>query len=230
MTSTSNDSAPLLKIEDVRKTYTLGKIEVRALHGVTLDITSGSFTALIGRSGSGKSTLLHILGGIDPPSSGKVLLRQTDVYALPDDARSDLRAKNVGFVFQTFNLIPVLNVYDNVEYPLLLRNMPKKERRDRTLAVLERVGLSTMAQRLPSYLSGGQRQRVAIARALVIEPALVLADEPTANVDSVTANDLLQLMRQMVNDFRTTFLCATHDSRVMDFADRQINLVDGKLA
>jgi putative ABC transport system ATP-binding protein len=184
---------------------------------------------VVGPSGSGKTTLLNLVGCLDAPSSGAVEVCGVDVGAFADDALADFRAANVGFVFQSFNLIPVLSAYENVEYPLLLLDLPERERRERTLEMLEAVGLSAQAGRRPDELSGGQRQRVAIARALVKKPALVLADEPTANLDSATGRGIVELMRRIQAEAATTFVFSTHDPHLISEADEVFTLRDGAL-
>jgi putative ABC transport system ATP-binding protein len=196
---------------------------------VSLDVHRGEFISIAGPSGSGKTTLLNLIGCIDSPSSGTVEVCGEEIAALSDDALSDFRARNIGFIFQTFSLVPVLSAYENVEYPLLLVGMPQAERRRRTLAMLEAVGLTGQAHQRPNELSGGQRQRVAIARALVKEPQVVLADEPTANLDSATGASIIDLMRRVQVQSRTTFIFATHDPQLMSHADETFVIRDGEL-
>jgi putative ABC transport system ATP-binding protein len=220
-----------IRLEDVHKSYRLGETAVHALRGVTLDLHRGEFTALVGPSGAGKSTLLHLAGCIDEPDSGRVLLEGQDVAALSDDARSRLRNRNIGFIFQSFNLVPVLTVRENVELPLLLQHgLSRADREARVRQALEDVGLAPFSTQLPDRLSGGQRQRVAIARALVTSPLLVLADEPTANLDSATAHVIVDLMVELNRKRDVTFLFSTHDEKLMRRVARIVHIVDGRLA
>jgi len=213
----------------VVKTYRAGAVDVPALKGITLDIEPASFTVVIGPSGSGKTTLLNLVGAIDVPSAGTVELCGQDLGSLADDALSAFRARRVGFVFQGFSLLPVLSAYENVEYPLLLVGMGAPERRERTLAMLEAVGLSDQRDRRPNELSGGQKQRVAVARALVKEPDVVLADEPTANLDTQTGAAIIELMHDVQAKFNTTFVFSTHDPQLMSHSDRTFSVRDGRL-
>jgi len=220
----------LVRLEEVVRTYRLGETQVPAVRGVTLDLHEGEFTALVGPSGSGKSTLLHLAGCIDRPDAGRVLVEGRDVAALSDDARSRLRNRKIGFIFQSFNLVPVLDARENVELPLLLHgDVGAAERRERVAQALEDVGLSGFARHPPDKLSGGQRQRVAIARALVTRPVLVLADEPTANLDSDTARRILDLLVELNDRRRVTFLFSTHDEKLMARVGRRLHLKDGRL-
>jgi putative ABC transport system ATP-binding protein len=220
----------VVRLEHVYKDYLLGEQKVQALKDITLSIDVGVFLAIAGPSGSGKTTLLNLIGCIDTPTKGTIFLNGEDVSRKTSDELADLRAHSVGFVFQTFNLLPVLSAAENVEYPLLVRrDISKVERRRRTKSFLERVGLERFAEHRPNQLSGGQRQRVAIARALAIGPAIVLADEPTANLDHTTGSDVLLLMREINRDLGTTFIFSTHDQRVMAMADKVITIEDGEL-
>lgn len=220
----------IVSLKQVHKSYALGETRVQALRGVDLELRRGEFTALVGPSGSGKSTLLHLVGCIDEPDSGSVLFDGTDVGKLDDTARSRLRNHKVGFIFQSFNLVPVLNVYENIELPLLIHpSLTPTERRERVKSAIADVGLEEFAQQVPDKLSGGQRQRVAIARALVTQPLLVLADEPTANLDSVTAHRIIDLMLEMNEKRKVTFLFSTHDEKLMVRVARTIHLQDGAL-
>ncbi len=221
--------AAVVRLRQVAKTYRSGTLQVPALRGISLEIPAHRFSMVVGASGSGKTTLLNLIGCIDSPGSGVVEVCGEEVAALSDDALSDFRARNIGFVFQTFSLVPVLSAYENVEYPLLLVGMPPAERRRRTLAMLEAVGLTAQARQRPNELSGGQRQRVAIARALVKEPQVVLADEPTANLDSATGASIIELMRRVQMQSRTTFIFATHDPQLMSHADETFVIRDGEL-
>ncbi len=221
----------LVRVEGVTKTYQLGDQQVVALHDITLSFDEGVFLAIAGPSGSGKTTLLNIIGCIDAPSTGKVFIDDREVTGLSSDALADLRARTTGFIFQTFNLFPVLTTAENVEYPLLqLPEIDKAERQARVKKYLGVVGLQKYANHTPNQLSGGQRQRVAIARALAINPRIVLADEPTANLDSKTGESILALMKDINRQFGTTFIFSTHDRHVMSMADRLVRIEDGRLA
>ena len=219
----------VVRLRQVAKTYRSGALDVPALRGISLEIPSHRFSVVIGASGSGKTTLLNLIGCIDSPSGGTIEVCGENIAALSDDGVSDFRARNIGFIFQTFSLVPVLSAYENIEYPLLLVGMPLAERRRRTLAMLEAVGLAAQARQRPNELSGGQRQRVAIARALVKEPQVVLADEPTANLDSTTGASIIELMRRVQIESRTTFIFATHDPQLMSHADETFAIRDGEL-
>ena len=219
----------VVRLSGVSKTYLLGSIEVTGLRDVDLALRPGRFNVIVGPSGSGKTTLLNLLGCIDEPSAGEVEVCGTRVAGLKDDQLSDFRARAIGFVFQTFNLIPVLSAYENVEYPLLLTGVGRAERRERTCAMLEAVGLTDQTDKRPKQMSGGQRQRVAIARALIKRPELVLADEPTANLDSQTGSQIVALMHEMQARHRTSFVCCSHDPQVMDEADDTVALRDGRV-
>ncbi|NDP46885.1 MAG: ATP-binding cassette domain-containing protein [Sulfuriferula multivorans] len=220
----------LVIVEDVSKDYALGKQTVTALQHVSLSVAQGEFMALAGPSGSGKSTLLNLIGCIDTPTSGRISIHGNDIGDKSPDALSDLRLNTLGFVFQTFNLLPVLSAWENVEYPLLQqRDIDKEARRKRIEHYLKVVGLERFAHHRPNELSGGQRQRVAIARALATHPKIVLADEPTANLDHKTGEDILRLMKQLNQEEGTTFIFSTHDMRVMEMADRVIELADGQI-
>jgi putative ABC transport system ATP-binding protein len=221
----------VVRLEHVYKEYVLGEQKVQALKDITVSVESGVFLAIAGPSGSGKTTLLNLIGCIDNPTRGKVFIKDEDVSGKTSDALAGLRARAIGFIFQTFNLLPVLSAAENVEYPLLHRkDLDKRERRRRTEVFLDRVGLSKFAEHRPNQLSGGQRQRVAIARALAIEPTIVLADEPTANLDHATGSDILLLMRKINRELGTTFIFSTHDQRVMAMADRLVRIEDGELS
>lgn len=221
----------LVRVEGVTKEYQLGDQKVVALHNITLSFEEGVFLAIAGPSGSGKTTLLNIIGCIDTPSRGRVFIDDKEVTGLSADALADLRARTTGFIFQTFNLFPVLTAAENIEYPLLqLPEMSKEDRRKRVKRYLAVVGLEKYAHHTPNQLSGGQRQRVAIARALAINPRIVLADEPTANLDSKTGESILALMKEINRRFGTTFIFSTHDRRVMAMADRLVRIEDGHLA
>jgi putative ABC transport system ATP-binding protein len=214
---------------DVTKTYSAGAVGVAAVRDVTLSIPSHRFSVIVGPSGSGKSTLLNLIGCIDAPTSGTVEIRGQRIAELSDDALADFRARHIGFVFQNFNLIPVLTAYENVEYPLLRLGLAPARRRELTLEVLDAVGLLDRAGQRPNQLSGGQKQRVAIARALVKSPAIVLADEPTANLDSQTGATIIALMQRMQAMSRTTFVVSTHDAQLMSHAEETFHIRDGAL-
>lgn len=219
----------IVNLESVHKIYPLGKTEVHAVKGVSFDIDKGDFISIAGPSGSGKSTILNMIGCIDTPSEGAVNINGTTTSGLSDKEITQLRHETLGFIFQSFNLIPVLNVYENIEFPLLLgkekRNQAESNKWIDTL--IEEVGLTEWRNHKPNELSGGQRQRVAIARALVTKPEIVLADEPTANLDSVTSDAIIQLMKKVNDEFKTTFIFSTHDSSIVDAADHIIRLRDG---
>lgn len=219
----------MISLKDVEKDYRLGKSIVKALRGVSLEIGEGEFVAICGPSGSGKSTLLNIIGCLDTPTQGDVMVAGKDVTKLSDDMLSKLRNRTIGFIFQMFNLIPVLTSYENVEYPLLLLKMDKKERKIKVLNILDEVGLTNFIKHRPDELSGGQRQRVAIARALVTNPEIVLADEPTANLDSQTGLEILELMKKMHEEHKTTFVFSTHDLKIIRYAKKVYNLADGRI-
>jgi putative ABC transport system ATP-binding protein len=219
----------IVSVKDAVKNYTLGKVVVPALRGVTLDVVAGEFIAIAGPSGSGKTTLLNLIGCVDTPSSGTVEVAGKDTRTLSERQLTDLRLNTIGFIFQSFNLVSVLTLYQNVELPLLLqRTLGTEDRRRRVLELLDKVGLHEHAKHRPSELSGGQRQRVAIARALVTRPQLVLADEPTANLDSVTGQHILDLMKELNRTEGTTFIFSTHDQKVMAYANAIVRLADGK--
>ncbi len=218
----------LVRVEHVFKDYRLGEQTVHALHDITWSIDAGVFLAISGPSGSGKTTLLNLIGCIDKPSSGKIYINEEDVSEKSPNELADLRSRSIGFVFQTFNLLPVLSAAENVEYPLLRRaEISSEERKQRVDYFLEIVGLAKFADHRPNQLSGGQRQRVAIARALAIKPAIVLADEPTANLDKATGREILSLMKQINRHLKTTFIFSTHDQKVIDRADRLVQMEDG---
>jgi putative ABC transport system ATP-binding protein len=220
---------PIVELHQVHKTYRLGKTEVPALRGISLAIAPGEFVALAGPSGSGKTSALNLIGCIDKPTAGRILFEEEDITEIPLPVLAATRREKLGFIFQTFNLIPVLNAYENVEYPLLLQHFSTPERRQRVMQALERVGLADRAKHKPNELSGGQRQRVAIARAFVGDPRVVLADEPTANLDSVTAEEIIVLMRRLNQEQGVTFIFSTHDTRIMQAAARLVNLHDGRI-
>jgi putative ABC transport system ATP-binding protein len=218
----------VVELSDVRKEYMLGQTRVEALKGVSLTVSRGEFIAIAGPSGSGKSTILNMVGCIDIPTSGQVIVNGRAIGGMSDKALTRYRRVTVGFIFQSFNLIPVLNVYENIELPLLLQKVTDpKVRRERVMHFIEETGLADRIGNKPGELSGGQRQRVAIARALVTKPVLVLADEPTANLDSATGGKILDLMSEINKREGTTFLFSTHDQRIMEHARRLVNIHDG---
>ena len=218
----------IIELSNVNKIYKVGKIKVQALREINLMIESGEFLSCAGPSGSGKTTLLNLIGCLDKPTSGDVYIEGTPTAALSKNQLADLRRKNIGFVFQSFNLVPVLTAFENVEFPLILTgDLSSEQRKELVDSILEEVGLAEMKNRRPNELSGGQQQRVAIARSLVKEPILVLADEPTANLDSETGKNILQLMRELNEESGTTFVFATHDKMVMEYAKRLVLLKDG---
>ncbi len=219
----------VITTKGVTKTYNPEKIPVHALNGVDLEIKEGEFTAIVGPSGSGKTTLLNIIGGLDRPSNGSVQINQTDIATLSDNQLIDFRKENIGFVFQAYNLIPVLTAKENVEFVMLLQGKSKAERDSRVNALMKAVGLESKINKRPSELSGGQQQRVAVARALAPKPRFILADEPTANLDSHSTANLLDLMLELNQKENVTFIFSTHDQRVIDRARRVITLVDGKI-
>jgi putative ABC transport system ATP-binding protein len=220
----------LVELRSVSRQYRLGKTVVRALEEVSLEIVRSDFLIVAGPSGSGKSTLLNLIGCIDQPTAGSVIFDSTNVATLSDRELSAFRAHKLGFIFESFNLVPVLNAHENVDYPLRLRNVPAAERQSRTEAMLEAVGLQDQALHRPGELSGGQRQRVAIARALVTHPELVLADEPTANLDTRTGETIIDLMKEMRDRLGTTFVIATHDPMVAERARRRVEIRDGRIS
>ena len=220
----------VIQLQDVARVYKIGEVETHALRGVTLDITDGEFTAIVGPSGSGKTTMLQLMGCLDRPSSGTVHIDGQDVTRLKPNARADLRKGTIGFIFQFFALIPGLTAYENIELPLLLNGTKAKVRRTRVGELLEAVGLSARAGHRPDQMSGGEQQRVAIARALATRPVLVLADEPTANLDSEKGRQVMEIMRQLTAETGTTYVFATHDPRVIPFARRVVTLRDGRIS
>ncbi len=217
----------LISLQNVTKDYPLGKTTIHALRGIDLTLEEGEFAAIAGPSGCGKTTLLNIVGCIDHPTAGSVQLRERELHALSDAEEAELRLREIGFIFQSFNLIPVLTVEENVAFPAVLAGVPKPERREMTSHLLEAVGISEYAHHRPDELSGGQRQRVAVARALVNHPSLVIADEPTANLDSETGDRILDLMRTLNTRDQVTFLFSTHNPEILKYAGRTIRLRDG---
>ncbi|MGL1892838.1 MAG: ABC transporter ATP-binding protein [Spirochaetaceae bacterium] len=219
----------MIKIKNLVKDYQAGDNVVHALKGISVDISAGEFTAIAGPSGSGKTTMLNIIGCIDSMDKGTVTIGEQEVSAMAKVEKSLFRRENLGFIFQSYNLIPVLTAFENVAFPLNLLGIPEKEIKVRVMDILKEVGLEGMEHRIPSKLSGGQQQRVSIARALIKNPQLVLADEPTANLDSHTGHDILELMKNMNKKHNTTFIFSTHDQMVMDCANRLLYLHDGEV-
>ena len=218
-----------VRVEKLTRIYRQDSVEVRALDGVDLDIEKGGFIALVGPSGSGKSTLLNLIGGLDRPTSGRLWVEDRELETLSNRELTDLRLRRIGFVFQQYNLIPVLTAIENVEYVMLLQGVPDEKRGEQARAILAEVGLAGMEDRRPGELSGGQQQRVAVARPIVTAPALVLADEPTANLDSATGASLMDMMRRLNETKGVTFVFSTHDSMVMERARRLVRLRDGRV-
>ena len=219
----------MISIKNIHKTYRSGDIEVQALQDINLAIKPGEFTAIVGPSGSGKTTLLNIIGGLDSPTKGSVKINETDITQLPENELIDFRLHHIGFIFQSYNLIPVLTAKENVEFLMLLQKKDEQARNERTLKLLKAVGLEDQIHKRPNEMSGGQQQRVAVARALASKPRFVLADEPTANLDSKSSENLLNIMQRLNKDEKTTFIFSTHDQRVIDKANRIITIEDGKI-
>jgi putative ABC transport system ATP-binding protein len=219
----------LVEVKDLVKTYEDNGVPVQALRGVSLEVESGEFTAIAGPSGSGKTTLLNLIGGLDAPSGGRVVVAGKDLSRMKKGELAEFRLHNLGFIFQAYNLIPVLSALENVEFVMLLQGIDAATRRARAQAILDEMGIGEFAHRRPNELSGGQQQRVAVARAIVAEPKLVLADEPTANLDSKTGERLLELMRQMNESKGVTFIFSTHDRMVMEHSRRLVQLRDGQI-
>ncbi len=219
----------VVETKDLQKIYSDADVEVRAVDGVTLNVKEGEFTAIVGPSGSGKTTLLNIIGGLDEPNQGSVKVASRELTLMSKSELIDFRLQNIGFVFQSYNLIPVLTAYENIEFVMLLQNRSSKERKDRVEELLEAVGIGEKSNKRPYQLSGGQQQRVAVARALAPKPKFILADEPTANLDSKSTTRLLDIMEQLNLKEGITFLFSTHDQRVIDRARRVVTLTDGKI-
>ncbi|MGD8463383.1 MAG: ABC transporter ATP-binding protein [Anaerolineae bacterium] len=220
----------VIELQDVTRVYKIGEVETHALRGVNLTIDEGEFTAIVGPSGSGKTTILQLMGCLDRPTNGRVRINGQDVSRLKANKRADLRKGTIGFVFQFFALIPGLTAYENVDLPMLLAGRKRAERRERANELLEAVGLTERARHRPDQMSGGEQQRVAIARALAVDPVLVLADEPTANLDTENGRQIMEIMQRLNEDTGTTFVFATHDPRVFPFARRVVEVRDGKVA
>jgi putative ABC transport system ATP-binding protein len=219
----------VIEVKNVEKTYNDSEIQVHAIRGIDLDFEEGEFTAIVGPSGSGKTTLLNLLGGLDQPTAGEIIIGGTAIHTLKGSKLIDYRLHNIGFVFQSYNLIPVLTAKENVEFIMQMQGIPAVKRLARTRELLEKVGLGDRLNSRPSKLSGGQQQRVAVARALASKPRFILADEPTANLDSVSTANLLNIMEQLNREEKITFIFSTHDARVMKKARRVITIEDGKV-
>jgi putative ABC transport system ATP-binding protein len=220
----------LVELNQVSKNYQMGELSVQALKNIEIEIAEQSFVSIVGPSGSGKTTLLNLIGCLDKPSSGEVFVNGTAVNNYTNKQAALFRGQHLGFIFQNFNLLPVLTAYENVEYPLIMvQNIPANERKERIMRYLEEVGMADQKDKYPSQLSGGQKQRVAVARALVTDPKLVLADEPTANLDHASAFKVIELMRQMQQDFKTTFIFSTHDPKIVKEAEIIYTLEDGEI-
>jgi putative ABC transport system ATP-binding protein len=220
----------MIETKHVSKIYKMGELDLEVIKDLNLSVGSGEFIAIVGPSGSGKSTVLNILGGLDIPTSGEVIVDQVEITHLNTTQLAHFRGEKIGFIFQSFNLIPVLSVYENIEYPLIMiQSLPPEERKKRVLAVLKEVDMLDQKEKYPDQISGGQKQRVAIARALVTKPKIVFADEPTANLDSKTAHRIIELMHKIKQDYNTTFVFATHDEKIVSSAERLITLVDGQI-
>lgn len=219
----------IVSCESLSKTYGADELQVHAVDAVDLQINKGDFISLSGPSGSGKTTLLNLIGGLDTATSGKITVDNRRVDKMNKSELADMRLMHIGFVFQAYNLIPVLSAYENIEFIMQLQGISAENRREKADAILEEVGLSGMGERRPAQMSGGQQQRVAVARAIVSRPSIVLADEPTANLDSHASDDLLDLMKQLNKQHNTTFVIATHDQQVIDFTQRRIHMLDGKI-
>lgn len=219
----------IIETQEITRTYNMDKVPVYALRGINLKINKGEFTAIVGASGCGKTTLLNAIGGLDKPTSGKVIIDGTTITELSDKKMIQFRKNNIGFVFQAYNLIPVLTAAENAEFVLLLQHRNKEERQKRIKDLFDKIGIGEEMNKFPAEMSGGQQQRVAVARALASKPAFVLADEPTANLDSIATNELLDVMKQLNEQEGITFIFATHDQRVINKAKRVITLEDGKI-
>jgi len=219
----------IISIEDLKKSYRDSEVAVQALNGITLKFDKGEFAAIVGPSGSGKTTLLNMIGGLDKPDSGGIMIGEVDITKLNSRKLIDFRLKNIGFVFQSYNLIPVLTAFENVEFIMNLQGVKREERQKRAVGLLEAVGLGERIHSRPSKLSGGQQQRVAVARSLASRPRFILADEPTANLDSVSTQNLLEIMEKLNHEEQITFIFSTHDQRVVNKAHRVIVLEDGKV-
>lgn len=229
MEETKNKAAPVIRLQDVRKEYVVGDSHIHALDGVSLTVSPGEFVCISGRSGSGKSTMLNMLAGLEKPTSGEIVILDKHIENMSESARIRFRRQYIGFVFQSYNLMPQYTAVENVELPLMLRGIGKRERRKQALAVMEQVGIVSHAEHKPSELSGGQQQRVGIARALITRPPIVFADELTGNLDTKTSAEIMDLLTELFRAGGTTFLLVSHDPDMSRYTDRTIHLLDGKI-
>ena len=229
MEETKNKAAPVIRLQDVRKEYVVGDSHIHALDGVSLTVSPGEFVCISGRSGSGKSTMLNMLAGLEKPTSGEIVILDKHIENMSESARIRFRRQYIGFVFQSYNLMPQYTAVENVELPLMLRGIGKRERRKQALAVMEQVGIVSHAEHKPSELSGGQQQRVGIARALITKPPIVFADELTGNLDTKTSAEIMDLLTGLFRSSGTTFMLVSHDPDMSQFTDRTIHLLDGKI-
>ena len=229
MEETKNRAAPVIRLRDVRKEYVVGDSHIHALDGVSLTVSPGEFVCISGRSGSGKSTMLNMLAGLEKPTSGEIIILDKHIESMSESARIRFRRQYIGFVFQSYNLMPQYTAVENVELPLMLRGVGRKERRRQALAVMEQVGIVSHAEHKPSELSGGQQQRVGIARALITKPPIVFADELTGNLDTKTSAEIMDLLTGLFRSSGTTFLLVSHDPDMSRYTDRTIHLLDGKI-
>ena len=229
MEETKNKAAPVIRLQDVRKEYVVGDSHIHALDGVSLTVSPGEFVCISGRSGSGKSTMLNMLAGLEKPTSGEIVILDKHIENMSEGARIRFRRQYIGFVFQSYNLMPQYTAVENVELPLMLRGIGKRERRKQALAVMEQVGIVSHAEHKPSELSGGQQQRVGIARALITRPPIVFADELTGNLDTKTSAEIMDLLTGLFRESGTTFMLVSHDPDMSQYTDRTIHLLDGKI-
>ena len=229
MEETKNKAAPVIRLQDVRKEYVVGDSHIHALDGVSLTVSPGEFVCISGRSGSGKSTMLNMLAGLEKPTSGEIVILDKHIENMSESARIRFRRQYIGFVFQSYNLMPQYTAVENVELPLMLRGIGKRERRKQALAVMEQVGIVSHAEHKPSELSGGQQQRVGIARALITKPPIVFADELTGNLDTKTSVEIMDLLTGLFRESGTTFMLVSHDPDMSQYTDRTIHLLDGKI-
>lgn len=229
MEETKNKAAPVIRLQDVRKEYVVGESHIHALDGVSLTVSPGEFVCISGRSGSGKSTMLNMLAGLEKPTSGEIIILDKHIENMSESARIRFRRQYIGFVFQSYNLMPQYTAVENVELPLMLRGIGKRERRKQALAVMEQVGIVSHAEHKPSELSGGQQQRVGIARALITKPPIVFADELTGNLDTKTSAEIMDLLTGLFRESGTTFMLVSHDPDMSQYTDRTIHLLDGKI-
>ncbi len=229
MEETKNKAAPVIRLQDVRKEYVVGDSHIHALDGVSLSVSPGEFVCISGRSGSGKSTMLNMLAGLEKPTSGEIVILDKHIENMSESARIRFRRQYIGFVFQSYNLMPQYTAVENVELPLMLRGIGKRERRKQALAVMEQVGIVSHAEHKPSELSGGQQQRVGIARALITKPPIIFADELTGNLDTKTSAEIMDLLTGLFRSSGTTFMLVSHDPDMSQYTDRTIHLLDGKI-